>query len=78
MPRYYFHLLNGSPCIDEEGLELPDLGAAQRAGVEGARSILSDEVIHGKLPLREMIKITNASNEAVATVQFRDVVEIQY
>lgn len=76
MSRFYFHLLDGSPCIDEEGIELPDLGAAQAAAVKGARSILCEEVMHGRLPLKERIKITDEAGEAVGSVCFRDVVHI--
>ena len=76
LARYYFRLLDGSPCIDEEGIELPDLGAAQAAAVTGARSILCDEVLHGRLPLKERIKITDEAGHAVGSVCFRDVIEI--
>lgn len=33
MPRYFFNLYNDLTAIDEEGVELPDLAAAEVHGI---------------------------------------------
>lgn len=43
MPRYFFNTSNGSPHIDDAGMELPDIVAAQREAVRYGGSLLSDD-----------------------------------
>lgn len=74
--RFFFNLSDEISCLDEEGLDLPDVGQAREKAIEAARSILSDEVLRGRLPLRDVITVTDESGSPVAIVRFRDVVEI--
>jgi hypothetical protein len=72
VPRFYFHVFDGAPCIDEEGVELADLAAARQAAVAGARSIMGHDLFDGKLPLQGSISVADASGEIVDWITFRD------
>lgn len=77
MPRFFFNLTDGIECRDEEGSELPDAATACERAIEEARCIMAEEVRHGKLPLRDVIDVVDASGKQVATVPFRDAIEIE-
>ncbi len=76
MPRYYFHLRNCPDCIDEEGRELSDATAAYAAAVMEARSILSEDVLQGKLPLGGSIEVKDERGNIVLTLPFRSAIRI--
>ena len=42
MTRYFFHVHNGISVLDDVGLELPDIAAAQGAAIELTRKILDE------------------------------------
>jgi hypothetical protein len=77
MPRFYFHLYNDVIATDEEGRELPDLEAARAAAVHDVRSVMSDEVLKGKLTLSHRIVVADESGRVVATVRYADAVEVK-
>jgi len=74
--RFFFHLSNDISCMDEEGMELPDLATARAKGIESARSIMSAEIRNGKLPLADVITIANEKGTPMATVSFRETLEM--
>ena len=48
MPRYYFHVREGSTLNrDEEGQELPDAEAARQEAISAGREILGEKLLHG-------------------------------
>src|SRR5258705_9204626 len=48
IPRYYFHVREGSALSrGEEGQELPDPEAARYEAISAAREILGDKLLHG-------------------------------
>jgi hypothetical protein len=48
MPRYYFHIREGSTLTrDLEGQELPDAEAARREAIAALREILGEKLLHG-------------------------------
>ena len=48
MPRYYFHIREGSTLTrDLEGQELPDTEAARREAIAVIREILGETLLHG-------------------------------
>lgn len=58
MPRFYLHIRSGPDFIeDEEGMELPDLAAARKEAIRGARGLMSAEVLDGSLTLDQSIEI---------------------
>jgi hypothetical protein len=42
MPRYFFHIVDGSFRVDPEGMELPDIAAARVEAIAAAGEILRD------------------------------------
>ena len=51
MPKYYFHISNGHPFKDGEGLELPDRAAAWREAKRTTVDDLEDMAPHGEWKL---------------------------
>lgn len=78
MPKYYFHLHDDLDVPDEDGAELPDLGAAKARAVREARVIMSESLnSEGRIVLSHRIEIKNHDGDVLLTVQFRDVVKIE-
>jgi hypothetical protein len=77
MPRFFFHLYEYEPVLDEEGEELTGLEAAQAAALRSARSLAAEQVLKGKLNLNHSIDIVDDSGAVVCTVTFRDAFEIE-
>jgi hypothetical protein len=74
---YFFHLVDGEDRIlDPEGTELTDLSAIARAALTSARSILSAEVLNGRLPLDMRIEVQDSEGSIVHRLPFADAVEI--
>ena len=77
MARFFFHLHEcDGVTIDDEGLDLPDLAAAQHHAEAAARDIMGSEVVDGELCLARHIEIENCDDGARTTVAFRDAVRI--
>ncbi|HEY0044755.1 MAG TPA: hypothetical protein VGB62_09420 [Allosphingosinicella sp.] len=78
MARYFLHQRGGErEFSDEEGQDLADLDAARATAVAGIRSILSDEVLRGALPLGERVDIEDAAGHQLASVRFIEAVELR-
>ena len=75
MPRFFFHVRNGSGEIghDTEGQELPDLEAARREAVNTNREMLSERLLHGGAHHRR-IEIADENGEVLAMVNASEVV----
>lgn len=43
MPRFYFHTEDGSSCLDDDGMELPDVTAAKIEAVRAMAELLRDK-----------------------------------
>ena len=43
MTRFFFHVHGGISVLDDVGLELPDIDAAQAAAIELSRQILNEK-----------------------------------
>ena len=77
MPRYYFHVCNGTGFVqDEEGQELPDLEAARAEAVRNARCIMASEVQRGMLDLSSFIEIEDAEHQLIHTLGFEDALDL--
>jgi hypothetical protein len=44
MPRYFFHLYNDVEARDEEGVEMPNIGAARMAALRDAQFTISETI----------------------------------
>jgi hypothetical protein len=74
MPKFYFHIRDDAGVIpDEEGMELPDLGAARKEAEEGAREILANALMAHKEVDGKKIEIANQSGEVLASLKVRDI-----
>ena len=78
MPRYYFHLYDDLDCSDQEGVELPDLNAAQAQASREGRLLMGDLLDReGRIALHHRIDIEDEQGVVLATIPFRDVVAIE-
>jgi hypothetical protein len=60
MRRFYFHLRAGDELTaDDEGTNLPDLSAAKREAVLGARELLAEAIKSGKQTVPEAFVIAD-------------------
>jgi hypothetical protein len=78
MPHYYFHLRDGINAEDPEGMELPDLEAAQLR----ARAFVLDvaaETVREQRPFvsSHRIEVADEAGAIVCTVAFGDVVKVE-
>ena len=77
MSLYYFHLYEGSDIItDEEGREYESLGEAVSAAHLDARSILSEDVQHGRLDLSRKLAVEDQIGTVLHELQFTGAIEI--
>ena len=76
MPRFYLSLRDGEFLRDDEGQEFADLDAARDTALRGAREIMAEDIKRGVLSLKDSVEITDESGHRVATVMFRDAIQI--
>lgn len=77
MPKYYFHLRDGIDLvIDEEGREMAGAEAITVAALADARSILSSDVLAGKLHFDQRIDVEDEAHSIVHRLHFRDALEV--
>ena len=75
MPHYHFHVSDSHGELpDAEGRELLDLAAARRAALEGARSLICEDVGQGRLNLNGILEVTDATGEPLFELSFREAV----
>ena len=78
MPRYFFHVCDGSGVTkDEEGLELSDVDAARREALRGARALMADEIQQGFLTLASLIDVDDEAGRQLFRIRFADAVEVR-
>jgi len=76
--RYHFNIRNGHGfTADDEGTDLASDDEARLHAIEGARSLISAEVLQGTLDLTGQIEITDGARAAIMTVRFAEAVEIR-
>lgn len=77
MPRFYFHVCNGTGLVeDEDGQELADLEAARREAIRAARCIMASDVQRGMLDLSSFIEIEDSDHQLVHTLAFDEAVDL--
>ncbi|HEX8666914.1 MAG TPA: hypothetical protein VF727_00900 [Allosphingosinicella sp.] len=72
MPRFYFHVHNDIDAEDNEGVELPDVGAARNYAAENARALVCESVRKGHLNLDHYILVTGDTGREVLKLTFRE------
>jgi len=77
MPRYFFHLREGTIETDDpEGLILPDDEAAREQAMEFARDLLAAAVLEGRLALHERILVVDETGRTVLDLAFSQAVRM--
>ena len=75
MPHYFFHVREGESLIcDPEGSDLPNEAAARAYAVAAARSLLSTDVLAGRLPLSHAIEVADEGGRTLLIVAFGEAV----
>lgn len=77
VPRFFFHLYDDIVVRDEEGQELPDAEAARSRALLSAREMACAEVLKGHLGLNHRVEVEDESGALIASLLFRDVVDIE-
>ena len=78
MPRFYFHICNGSGFVeDEEGAELPDAPAARMHAILSARDVMAGDMRRGELDLSSFIEVEDERRILLFTLPFSEAVEIK-
>ena len=74
MPRYYFHVREGSTLNrDEEGQDLPNAEAARQEAISAGREILGEKLLHGGSLNNRTIEIADETGHVVDEINSRDV-----
>jgi hypothetical protein len=74
MPRYFFHVREGSDLNrDSEGQICPDAEAARREAINAVREIMSEKLLHGGALNHRSIEIADETGHVVDVVNSRDV-----
>lgn len=76
MARYFFNVVDGTRIDDDEGQNLADLDAARLTAIHSARRIMGHEIWSGRLPLNEVIEITDPTGRVLLIVPFKEAVQI--
>lgn len=74
MPRYFFHVREGSDISrDTEGQELPGVEEARREAINASREILGEKLLHGGSLNHRTIEISDETGHVVEVVSSSDV-----
>ena len=74
MPRYFFHVREGSTLNrDSEGQELADAAAAHGEAISTGREILGEKLLHGGELDGRTIEIADETGKVVDIVNVNDV-----
>ena len=77
MARYYFNLHNSIGFVrDEEGRELSDIETARAEAIRGARSVIAEDVLQGRLDLNGKIDVLDGDGALCLTIRFSDAVAV--
>jgi hypothetical protein len=69
VPRYYFHILSGGLTVpDDEGMDLPDLPAAQVEGTASARDLARSADLDGFGKETRAVQIADRAGNIFDTV----------
>jgi hypothetical protein len=77
VPRFFFNLHDGVHVPDSEGVVLPDLEAARKEALRGARDIMASDVKQGILSLDEFIVVIDEQGREVHRQSFADAIRIE-
>ncbi len=74
MPRYFFHVREGSDLSrDTEGQILPNAEAARREAISSGREMVGEKLLHGGALSSRQIEIVDETGRVVDVVNERDI-----
>ena len=77
MPLYFFHLRDGEDVVlDLEGTELADMNAVRVLALQHARTLISEGVKEGGVPLHLSLEVRDGDGRLCWTLPFKDAVEL--
>lgn len=76
VPRFFFHVYDDTVALDEEGQDLPSSAAAKEEAIKAARQLACAEVMKGHLGLAHRIEVEDKDGVPVATVAFKDAIQL--
>jgi hypothetical protein len=77
VPRYFFHLRDGSDVLlDPEGRSLDGPHDLNSLAVQEARSLISHEARDGRIHMGQRIEVEDAAGNLLCKVEFADAVLI--
>lgn len=78
MPTFYFHLReSGDVTLDTEGVQLPDIVAAQRHAAAEARGMLSVELCYGSaVDLTRWLEVADEDGSIVHVLPFDKAIKV--
>jgi hypothetical protein len=77
VPLFYFHLHDHEGAVpDPDARELADLEVVRAQAVKGARSIIREDVLYGRVDLRGRIDVYDDAGKLVLSLRFKDAVEL--
>ena len=75
---FYFHLVDGEDrIIDPEGRDVADASLLPALALYEARSIMSHDILVGRLRLDQSIQVRDSDGEVVHELAFRDAVRMR-
>jgi hypothetical protein len=79
MPRFFFHVRDsGELTQDVEGIDFPNLEAAQDEARMAARQLLAEQTVSvGVLSRSQQFEIRDEDGQLLATMPFADTIELQ-
>lgn len=77
MPRYYFHLTDGSESvIDPDGREIADGAQIALLALQEARAIIGHDALGGRIDLDQTIEVRDEDGKLVHQLAFPDAIVI--
>jgi hypothetical protein len=74
MPRYFFHIREGSDLNrDGEGQDFANVEAARREAINSVREIMGEKLLHGGTMNHRSIEIADETGHVVDVINSRDV-----
>ncbi len=75
MALYYFNFYNDVDTIAEEGVELPNLAAAEDEARRGAATMIAEHIMKGhRIDLENRIEVEDGNREIVFVLRFSDLI----
>jgi hypothetical protein len=76
MPRYFFHIQNGTNTVrDREGVQLKNLDEVREEAMQSAREIMSKQALKGEAPNDCAFIVEDEEGKTVLTFPFKDALQ---